>query len=54
MRRSNSSIDLEDIELAGQIVRRNPSFHETPHHLHEGAEAPARTLGAGPGLLPYN
>jgi len=50
MRRSNSSIDLEDTELAGQIVRHDPSIHETPHHLHEGAEAPARTLGAGPGF----
>jgi len=46
MGRSNSPIDLEDIELARQIVRR---FHQTPHHLHEGAEAPARTLGGGAG-----
>ena len=45
MRRSNSSIDLEDIELAGQIVRHDPSTHETPHHLHEGAEAPAYAYG---------
>jgi hypothetical protein len=43
MRRSDSAIDFEDIELARQIVRRDPSFHETPHHLYEGAEAPARS-----------
>ena len=41
MRRSNSPIDLEDKELARQIVRRDPSFHDTPHHPYEGAEAPA-------------
>ena len=45
MRRSDLPIDLQDIELARQIVRRDPSFHEKPHNLHEGAEAPARTLG---------
>jgi hypothetical protein len=32
MRRRDSPIDLEDKELARQIVRRDPSFHETPHH----------------------
>ena len=52
MRRSNSPVDLEDIELARQIVRRDASFHETPHHLHEGAEAPAVVEGVMPRLLP--
>ena len=41
MRRSDPPIDLQDIELARQIVRRDPSFHDTPHHPYEGAEAPA-------------
>ena len=49
MRRSNSPIDLEDKELARQIVR---SFHEIPHHLYEGAEAPAVIEGVVPRLLP--
>ena len=46
MRRANSPIDLEDKELARQSVPRDQSFHETPHHLHEGAEAPAEGRGA--------
>jgi hypothetical protein len=52
MRRSDSPIDFEDIELARQIVRRDPSFHETPHHLHERAKAPAVVEGVVPRLLP--
>src|SRR5215471_12117928 len=45
MRRSNSPIDLEDIELARQIIRRDPSFHETPHHLHERSRSPSGSRG---------
>ena len=52
MRRANSPIDLEDKELARQSVPRDQSFHETPHHLHEGAEAPAVVEGVVPRLLP--
>ena len=46
MRRSDSAIDFEDIELARQIVRRDPRFHETLHYRSLGVE------GVVPRLLP--